>query len=373
MASNTSSFKILRSIEKHIQSLNPFQPKKAIVYIGKYTTNKLLFNRITTFIHSETPIFLEKINYNDDQSISQTSNLIHIKFDSITNNNVWHSHLYNIIQNPLIFKEITTQIEKPSVIVIVSSIWDGFGSAILPSLNAYITLEGNTSLSFAFLPSNQHEPNDYVNAYAAIKLCEKNSQTPVLLLDQAFVEAYQVPNERSGSLTDQGIVNYLLRFLCSWESLIQEFVGFSKKCNVFFFTPTILTSASYQIYGSIENIFKMTLLKPLSKLNTSNSSSVYAILRMPLALKEKLPKNSIEFALNQLFEGKVPPKQIQVADIIYTKDAGDRIDALVFVGLKDPESYFSENQSSINELKNKAVEDGLITKDWQLREPESIP
>jgi hypothetical protein len=117
----------------------------------------------------------------------------------------------------------------------------------------------------------------------------------------------------------------------------------------------------------------MTLLKPLSKLNISNSSVVYAILRMPSTLKEKLPKKTIELTLNQLLEGKVPTQQIQVADTIYTKDAGDRIDALVLIGTKNAADCFSENQSKIAELKNKAVENGLITEDWQLPEITSIP
>ena len=52
---------------------------------------------------------------------------------------------------------------------------------------------------------------------------------------------------------------------------------------------------------------------------------------------------------------------------------GDRIDALVLIGTKNAEDYFSENQSKIDELKNKAVENGLITEDWQLPEITSSP
>jgi hypothetical protein len=374
MASKTGSFNILLSIEKHIQSLDPFQPKKVIIYIGKYTASKLFFNNAMASRYSETPVFLEKLTYNDDQTIDQRSRLISLKFGSNKiNSDVWYSALSSITQSPTIIKDLGKQIGKPPAIITVASIWDGFGSAILPSLNSYIALENEISLSLVFLPSNQHEPKDYFNAYAAIKHCEKNSQTPVLLLDQAFIESHQGLNQKGVSLTDQGIVNYMLTVLCSREPLVQEIVAFSKKCDTFFFTPTILTGASYQIYGSIGNIFKMAFLKPLSKLNISRSSSAYAILRMPLGLKDKLPKKTIENALNELFKGKVLPSQIYVADTIYTNNAGDRIDALVLVGLNDPEGYFSENQSSINELKNKALEDGLITEDWQLKEPESSP
>jgi hypothetical protein len=373
MASDTGSSNVLLSIERHIQSLNPFQPKKAIVYIGKYATSKLVFNG-RTVSNYELPVLLEKIAYNDDQTINQTSSLTPLKFGSHKiNTSVWYGCLSRLTENPSIISDLGNQIGKPPVIITVASVWDGYGSAILPSLNAYYTSQNSTSLSLILLPSNQHEPNDYFNAYAAIKLYEKNDQTPVLLLDQDFVESYQGLNQTGGQLTNQGIVNYMLGFLCGRESLVQDFVAFSIERGFFFFTPTILTGASYQIYGSIENIFKMALLKPLSELNISSSSSVYAVLRMPVTLKDKLLKKTIEFALNQLFEGKVPAQQIQVADTIYTKDAGDRIDALVLIGTRNVQGYFIENQRNIDELKNKAVENGLITEDWQLVEPTVSP
>jgi hypothetical protein len=365
MASDTGSFNVLLSIERHIQSLNPFQPKKAVVYIGKYATSKRIFNHRNVYSNNQSPIFLEKITYNDDQTINQISDLTPEKFGSNKiKSDAWYSALSTLTQNPSIIRDLEKQIGKPRVIVTVASIWDGFGSAILPTLNT--TYEDTTSLSLVFLPSNQHEPNDYFNAYSSIKLLERNNQIPVLLLNQCLVESYQGLNQKGEPLIEQGIANYLIDFLCSRESLIQEFVVFSKKCDVFFFMPTILTGASYQIYGTIENIFKMALLKPLSNMNISSLSSVYAILRMPMALKEKIPKKTIEFALNQLFDGKIPVQQIQVADINYTKDAGDRIDALVLIGTKNAEGYFTENQSKIDELKNKALENGLITEDWQL-------
>jgi hypothetical protein len=365
MASDTGSFNVLQSIERHIQSLNPFQPKNTVIYIGKYATSKRVFNRQNVSSNNQSPIFLEKITYNDDQTINQISDLTPVKLGSHKiNSKDWYSALLTLNQNPLIIRDLGKQIGNPTVIVTVASIWDGFVSAILPSLNT--TFESNTLLSLVFLPSSQPEPDDYFNAYASLKLIEKNNQNPVLLLNQCFVESYQGLNQKGEPLTEQGIANYMIDFLFSRESLIQEFVVFSKKSDVFFFTPTILTGASYQIYGSIENIFKMALLKPLSKVNTSCLSSVYAVLRMPTTLKEKLPKKTIEFALNQLFDGKIPTQQIQVANVNYTKDAGDRIDALVLIGTKNAEDYFTENQSKIDELKNKAVENGLITEDWQL-------
>ena len=162
------------------------------------------------------------------------------------------------------------------------------------------------------------------------------------------------------------VANYLLNLFLAKETLVEEISELSRTFNIKLFTPIVVTGASYKIYGSLENMLNTALLKPFLTFDLSSASLLYVVLRMPLSLKDKLPRGKIELAITNWFKEKTNLQSIYITEPIYTEDMTDRIDAVLFVGGFDTTKMLSDLETKVKSLKNQAVERGFMTEDWRV-------
>jgi hypothetical protein len=162
------------------------------------------------------------------------------------------------------------------------------------------------------------------------------------------------------------VANYLVNLLLAKETLVQEISELSRTFNVKMYSVLVATGASIKIYGSLENMLKAMLLKPLLTFDLSSASLLYVLLRMPISLKDKLPRGKIELATAGWFKEKANLKSIYITEPIYVEDPSDRIDLILFVGGFDTAKMFTDLDKKVKSMKNRAVEKGFIKEeDWQ--------
>ena len=257
-------------------------------------------------------------------------------------------------------------VEKIHAAIIFSSVWDGVGSATLPTLIRKFKAANMDSLSIVVLPSRIQPADAQFNAYAALKMCSDTDGATVLLLERDGIESFDGVDRRGELIKGNNVANYLLKLLLAKDTLVEEISELSRTFTTKMFTPIIVTGASYKIYGTLENMLNTALLKPFLTFNLSTASLLYVVLRMSSILKDKLPRGRIELAITNWFKEKTSLKSIYITEPIYTDDMTDRIDAVLFVGGFDTSRLFGDLEKNIEPLKNEAVEKGLMTADWRV-------
>ena len=172
--------------------------------------------------------------------------------------------------------------------------------------------------------------------------------------------------DRAGSLIKGNVIaNYLVNLFLSKETLVEELTEQSRTFNTKMYTVLLTPGASLKIYGSFENILDATLLKPLLNFDLSTVSLLYALVRMPSSMKEKLPRAKIELAVATWFKEKADLKSIYIAEPVYVDDASDRIDLVLFVGGFETAEMFLDYEKRAKSLKSRALQKGLVDKkEW---------
>ena len=244
--------------------------------------------------------------------------------------------------------------------------WDGIGSASLPSLITKFKASNINSLSVALLPSKIQPSDAYFNALASLGICASSDGATVLLLDRDLLENYEGVDRVGEQIKGNAVANYLVNLLLSKETLVEELSEQSRTFNTKMYTTLLAPGASLKLYGSVENILNATLLKPLLNFDLSTVSLLYALVRMPESLKEKLPRGKIELEIATWFKEKADLKSIYITEPVYVEDTSDRIDVVLFVGGFDTQEMLAEYEKRTKSLKGRSVQKGLVDKNnWE--------
>ncbi len=368
MKDETDTFNVLSSIEKHIRALKPLLPKQALICIGEYPIKTLLkdpgLSRDFTL-----PIFIEKSSDEIYKWLPKNYNpqLVLGFEDSHIDTHFWYNVLPTISKDNLVVESLVTKsVEKIHCAIIFSSMWDGIGSAALPTIIWKFKAANIDSLSIGVLPSKIQPTDSHFNAYAALRMCLEVDGATVLLLDRDHIESCEGVDRKGELMKGNVVANYLLSLFLTKETLVEEISELSRTFNTKLFTPIVVTGASFRIYGSLENMLNLALLKPFLTFDLSSASLLYVVLRLPLTLKDKLPRGKIELAITNWFREKTSLKSIYISEPIYIDDMTDRIDAVLFVGGFDTSVLFGDLEKTVEPLKNAAVEKGLMTEDWHV-------
>ena len=363
------TFNVIASVEKHIQGLIPLRPKQAIICIGEYPIKTLLK---APRIHEEgiLPIFIERSSDDVYKWVPKGYDT-HIVLgfeDSDKDTHFWYDVLPVITKNILLMASLKKRAtDKLQGAIIFSSIWDGIGSASLPTMISKFKAQTINSLSIAILPSKVQPADAHFNAYAALQMCDTIDGATILLLGRDQLENYEGVDRKGAQIKGNSVVNYLLDMLLSKSSLVQEIAELSRTFNVKMFSVIAATASSYQVYGSIENMLNTALLKPLLSFNLSSASLLYVLLRMPASLKEKVTRTEIELSITNWFKEKTSLQSIHISEPVYTEDINDRIDAVLFVGGFDASEIFAGLEKKSKALEIRAIEEGYITKEGHIR------
>ena len=365
---NGEHFDVLENIRKHIDQLRPWFPKQAVICIGEYPIQILLKGPFVGKIDDTLPIFIAR--YSDDivkwsQFHLETYNILGL--DTNIDTHFWFHVLPHITRDDAFTARLKNKpIDKLHEAIMVSSIWDGIGSALLPTLISQFKAWNINSVALAVLPSKLQSSDVHFNAFSSMGICASKDFAPVLLIDRDKLESYVGVDRKGSIIRGNMVVNYILELMLAKETLVQELSELSGSFNVKIYTVLLATGASLKIYGSLENILTTALFRPLLTFDLSNASILYVLLRVPLQLKDKLPRGKIELAIANWFEKRASFKSIYVSDPIYVKDDSDRIDLVMFVGGFDVTDMFTSMEKEVSVMKNDAIERGLISKDeWQ--------
>jgi hypothetical protein len=361
-------FDVIENIGKHSNQLKPWFPSQAIVCIGEYPIQILLKGDFIENIDDVLPIFVDKSSKDIrkwSQSRLEPYNILGL--DTKIDTYFWF-HVYpNIIKNDKFIARLKNKpLNSVRQAIIVSSIWDGVGSALLPSLSSQLKVLNINSVSLAVLPSKLQPPDVHFNAFSSIGISVSMDSTPVLLINRDNLENYVGVNRKGAKITGNILLSYLLELLLAKETLVQELSELSRSFNVKLFTVLSAIGASLRIYGSVENVLAAALLRPLLTFDLSSASVLYVLLRIPSHLKTKLPREKIELSIVNWFKDKANLKSIRFSDPIYVEDNSDRIDVVMFVGGFDVTEMFTSMEKDVNAIKGDAIDHGFISEEeWQ--------
>ncbi|MFX1487498.1 MAG: hypothetical protein ACFFBS_10500 [Promethearchaeota archaeon] len=362
-------FDVMESIRKHIDQIKIFSPSQAIICIGEYPIQILLKGPFIEKTDDVLPIFIGKSSKDIrkwSQSRLEPYNILGL--DTKLDTYFWFHVYSNIIKNDAFIARLKDKpINSVRQAIIVSSIWDGVGSALLPSLSSQLKLLNINSVSLAVLPSKLQPPDVHFNAFSSIGISVSMDSTPVLLINRENLENYVGVNREGTKITGNIFLNYLLELLLAKETLVQELSELSRSFNIKIFTVLSATGASLRIYDSVENVLSAALLRPLLTFDLSSASVLYVLLSIPSQLKTKLPREKIELSIVNWFKDKASLKSIYFSDPIYVEDTSDRIDVVMFVGGFDVTEMFASMEKDIDAIKGDAIDRGFINaEEWQV-------
>ncbi|MCW4044981.1 MAG: hypothetical protein NWE94_05625 [Candidatus Bathyarchaeota archaeon] len=362
------NFEVLESIGKHIALLKPLLPNHAIICIGEYPVKVLLKGPYSEKTDETLPIFIDK----SAKEISKWSQArldpySILGLDKKIDTHFWFHVTPHLAKNDAFMTRLKNKLaDKQRDALIVSSIWDGVGSALLPALISQFAEWGTSSAALVVLPSKVQPSDVHFNAFSSIGACAAMETTPLVLIDRDRLEAY-VGVDRSGStIAGNGVVNYLLGLMLTKDTWVQELSELSRAFNVKIFTMLAATGASFSIYGSLENIFNAALFNPFLTFELSTASVLYVLLRMPLHFKDKLSRGKIELTVANWFKKRASLSSIYVTEPLFVEDVSDRIDLVMFVGGFDLTEMFIALEKKVSSTKNQAIKKGWIKEEeWK--------
>ena len=368
MENTKTNFNILESIEKHIALLKPLLPNHAIICIGEYPTKILLKGPLADKTDDMLPIFIEK----STKEISKWSQgrldpYSILGLDAKIDTHFWFHVLPYVAKNDEFMTRLKNKLaDKQRDAVIVSSIWDGVGGALLSALISQFAEWNTSSVALAVLPSKVQPSDVHFNAFASMGMSMSKESTPVVLIDRDRLEGYMGADRNGSTIEGNDVANYLLELMLTKDTLVQELSELSRAFNIKIFTILATTGASFKIYDSLENILNAALFNPLLTFDLSTTSVLYVLLRMPIQLKDKLPRGKTELTVANWFKKRASLNSIYVTEPVYVEDVSDRIDVVMFVGGFDLTEMFTSMEKKVNATKNQAIKKGWIKEDeWR--------
>ena len=362
------TFNVLASIEKHIEGLKPLLQKQVLVCIGEYPIKTILKEPIITK-EVTLPILIEK---SSDEIYKWLPKGYDAHFvlgfeEEHIDTHFWYNVLPTISRDNSVLESLRKRsLEKLHGAIIFSSVWDGVGSASLPTYIRKFKEANIDSLSIVVLPSKIQPKDAQFNACGALETCLATDGATILLLERDQIESYEGVDRKGEPIKGNTVVNYLLNMFLAKNSLVEEIAELSRTFNTKLFTALFVTGSSYNIFGSLDNMLNAALLKPFLNVDLPNASLLYVLLRLPLSMKDKLPRGKIELTITNWFKEKTNLQSIYITEPIYTQDMNDRIDAVLLIGGFEATKMLSDMETKVKSLKDNAVEKGFITEEWKV-------
>lgn len=361
-------FDVLKSVEEHIALLKPEFPPQAIISIGDYTAKILLEGRLIEKTPNVTPLFVSK---SSGEIVKWSQHVIDDKLtlglDSRVDTHYWHSvQSFTSKDEAFITRLRERAIRKQEDTLVVSSLWDGIGSGLLPLLISTLAGSNIISVALGILPSRLQSPDVHFNAFSSTGLCLSQNLSPFLLIDRDCLEAFVGANRDGSIMKGEVLISYILELMLTKGSFVSELSEYSRSLDVQMFSILPVTGASLNIYGSLENMLDSALRQPLLKFDLSSSSVLYVLLRIPQQLKDKLTRGRIELSVADWIKKKANLRSVYVSEPIYVAEVSDRIDLLLVFGGFTTTELFSVMEKKVKNAKNNAIKKGFLKEnEWQ--------
>jgi len=368
VSNEDTEFNVLDSIKKHIEILKRYVGSVNLLCLGEYaikTVSKWPSLEKTRRIF---PIFIGR-------SLEEIREWIGLNLDSQSimemgvgdQTHFWFNVLSEIKDNDRIIERLKEKsVHKREKSILAASVWDGESSGLLPFLLSKIKEWETDTISIAILPSIFQSSDDHFNTVSSIGLSLAKGTIPILLVDRENLENYIGVDRRGEILKGNAVIHYLLELIFSKESLIRELNELSEIFEVNNFTVLLASGASLRIYGSLKNIFKSLLFRPLLNFNLSSSTICYILLRIPADMKEIMTKEMVEKEFSDWIGEKASFDSLEVSDPIYVNERNDRVDIAVFLGGFSKNETFMQMSKKSADMARNAILRGFIERDeWE--------
>jgi hypothetical protein len=362
----------LVSVEKAEEPIGPLKPifnKPAVICIGEYPIKILLEGSLVENKDAPLPLFIDKSSEDIagwSQLALNADNVLGIDLNIATR--FWFQVVPAVTNEGAFMARLKDKpIDNMRGALIVSSLWDGVGSALLPALISQLKDWNKNTVAFGLLPSKMQVSDVHFNAFSSVGLCVSKGFASLLLFDRDQLENYVGVDRKGAVLKGNVFFNYLLEMVSAKETFVQELSELSRAFDVRLYTVLSATGASFGMYGSIKNILDSALSRPLLKFDLATASVVYVLLRLPLQLKETLPRGKIELEVAEWFKEKARIRSAFISEPVYVEDANDRIDLVVLVGGFDTTEMFIAMEKKVKQIKRYVMKKGLIKEDeWRV-------
>jgi len=363
-----TDFDVLESIRKHIEQLKGEVGRTGLLCVGEYAIKAISRWSSLENVREILPVFIGR-SREDIKRWSglnfDSKNIIELKTRGATH--FWFNVLSDIKNNERFARSLKNRsIHKREKSILAASIWDGVSSGLLPFLLSRLKEWGMDTVSIAILPSNFQPSDDHFNAASSIGISLAEDSAPILLIDRDNLENYVGVDRKGEVLKGNTALHYLLDLMLSRDSFIHELNELSRIFGVNNYAVLLASGASLRIYGSLKNILKSLMFRPLLTFNLSTSTIGYILFRLPIGLEGRVTKERIEREFSEWFEGKTSLKSLEVSDPVYVDDRNDRIDVAVFLGGFDKTETFAQMLKKSVDIARNAISRGLIEKDdWE--------
>ena len=369
---NSKTESSLDSVEKPEETVEPLKPtlnKPAIICVGEYPIKILLGGSLAEKQDEPLPIFIDKSSEDIagwGRSTLNPGSILGLDLNIDTH--FWFQVLPSITDDGAFIARLKDKpIDRLRGALIVSSLWDGVGSGLLPALISQFKEWNTNTVAFGVLPSKMQVSDVHFNAFSSVGMCVSKGFASLLLLDRDQLENYVGVDRKGAVLKGNVFFNYLLEMVSAKETFVQELSELSRAFDVRMYTVLSATGASFSMYGSIKNMLESALSRPLLKFDLASASVVYVLLRLPLQLKEKLSKGKIELEIADWFKGKASLQTAFISEPVYVEDANDRVDLVMFVGGFDTTEMFKAMEKKVKAIKSFVVKKGSIKEDeWRV-------
>ena len=175
-----AGFDVIESIGKHIAQLKPIAPKRGLICIGDYSAKILLKENFAKEIGDSQPIFIQKSN-KESLSAAQSTVDSHdiVGIDPDVDTHFWFDIASYMTKDDGYSARLRSRIEALHENIILASLWEGLGSALLPFLISQFKASNANSVALAVLPSKAQPSDAHFNAFASIGMCASNDAATV--------------------------------------------------------------------------------------------------------------------------------------------------------------------------------------------------
>src|SRR4030042_1328387 len=164
------NFDVLESMGKHIALLRPLLPNHAIICIGEYPMKILLKGHHANKTEDPLPIFIDQSTKEITKgSQSRLDPYSIMGLDTKSDTHFWFHCLPHVAKNDAFMGRLKNKLgDKQRDAIMVMSIWDGVGSALLPALISQFAEWNTSAVALTMLPSKVQPSDVHFNAFSSM-------------------------------------------------------------------------------------------------------------------------------------------------------------------------------------------------------------
>jgi len=247
--------------------------------------------------------------------------------------------------------------KEEQVAFFMGSLSEGIVAGVAPFLSS-VAKEKNSNISRIFLttiPSEDSAEQVQFNAYCGLANILQSGVEVVIIMQESVLKTFKAIS-RSGAELDSDL---LLPSICDMFLAIDveglaELSHIAQSFRLQVLSPAFAYGASYEIYGSVANVFEHSLYNIMVPMNPENVIVAVSIARVPRKLLEKVGYDALQEQFTGWTRRRFPAIRGSLLRIITKEESSDRIDTILLLGGKNFESIADLMRKGYNDFKSHA-------------------